>query len=183
MELPDISVWNAGSVHDETTFNAVSYALDFLLNPPECRVDQTSHQSVPTGAATATLIEFQSASVDNDGMWSASTPDYITIQTSGWYELEYAVSWETKQSGDSTNRIIALFLNEEIDISQSYGYAEFVNDASVTPQIWQSYDMFLTEGTKLSLGVFHEFGSTISTWSSGSDKELQTFLRARWASL
>jgi hypothetical protein len=182
MELPDLNMWNAGTAHDQTTFNAVSYALNFLLAPPECRVDQTSAQAIATGVITATPITFDTLVKDNDGMWDSSHPTYLTIQTPGWYEIEWAVCWATKTS-DTTIRIQNLFLNGDYAIDSSYAYNEFVNFSSPTPEIWQSYDMFLNQGDQLSLGVFQGTGASLSTASSGTAKDKQTFLRLRWASL
>lgn len=181
MELPNLSMWDAGTQHDETTFNAVSDVLNFLLAPPECRVDQTSAQSIPTGVTTATAITFDTLVKDTDGMWDSGHPTYITIQTPGWYEIEWAVSWATKTS-DTTIRIQNMFLNGDLDIDSSYAYNEFVNNASPTPDIWQTYDMFLNQGDQLTLGVFQGTGASLST-SSSTAKDHQTFLRVRWASL
>lgn len=182
MELPDISRWNAGAEHDEDMFNDVSYALNFLLEPPECRVDQTSTQAIATGVTTATAVTFQSAAFDTDGMWDVAHPTYITINTPGWYEVEFAVSWATKTT-DTTLRIQSLYLNGDFAINSSICYGEFINDSVTTPQISQSYDMFLSDGDQLSLGLMQNTGSSLSTASSASVKDQLTFLRVRWASL
>lgn len=182
MILPDVSMWNAGTQHDESTFNAVSYAMAFLLNPPECEVNQTAAQTIATGTSTATAVTFDSVTKDNDGMWDAAHPTYITIQTSGWYEVEWAVSWATKSS-DTTIRIQALYLNGSFGISASLAYNEYVNDSVTTPQIWQSFDLYLTNGDTLSLGLMQGTGANLNTASHATTKDLQTFLRVRWASL
>jgi hypothetical protein len=183
MELPDLSGWNAGAEHDEDMFNAVSYAFNFLLDPPECRVNQTSVQSIPTGTTTATAITFQSASVDNDGMWDGAHNTYITIQTPGWYEVEFAVAWATKTT-DTTLRGHGLYVNGAFTFATSvFAYNEIVNDSTTTPQPSMSYDMFLNTGDQLSLGVIQGSGAGLNTASSASVKDQQTFLRIRWASL
>lgn len=182
MELPDISMWNAGSEHDEDSFNAVSYALDFLLEPPEAEINQTATQSIPTGSTTATPVTFHSATKDNDDMWDSATPTYLTVQTPGWYEAEWAVSWAAKT--DETLRSQALYLNGSYAIGAAICYNEFINaTGSNKPQIWQSYDLFLNVGDRVAVGLIQTTGAALSTASSATDPLQQTFLRLRWASL
>lgn len=174
-------MWNAGTQHDETTFNAVSYALNFLLTPPEVEVNQTSAQAIATGTATATPITFDSVTTDTDDMWDPAHPTYVTVQTPGWYECEWAVSWATK--ADTTIRIQPLYINGAFAIANSFGYNVFVNDSGPTPQVRMSYDLFLNIGDQVSLGLMQASGASLSTASSGTLKDQQTFLRLRWASL
>jgi hypothetical protein len=182
VNLPDIGMWNAGKQHDEEMFNAVSYALNFLLEPPEVKVDQTAAQSIPTGITTATAVTLDTVVKDNDGMWDAAHPTYVTVQTSGWYEAEWAASWATKSS-DTTIRIQALYLNGNFAIANSTGYNDYVNDSVTTPEVWMTYDLFLVAGDQVSLGLMQGSGASLNTASSGSLKDQRTFLRLRWASL
>ena len=182
MIVPSVSIWNAGFQHDVVSFQAISDALNFLLDPPECEVNQTTTQSIATGLTTATAVSFNSATTDNDGMWDSAHPTYITIQTPGWYEVEWAVSWATK-STDTTIRTQALYLNQSFGIAAAIAYNDYVNDSGTTPQIWQSYDLFLATGDKLSVGLMQNTGTSLSTASSATLKDQQTFLRVRWASL
>jgi hypothetical protein len=183
MELPNISAWNAGAEHDEDMFNAVSYAINFLLAPPECRVNQTSAQSIANNTTTATAISFNSASIDNDGMWNSGTPTYITIQTPGWYECEFAIAFPT-HAGETLVRGYGLYLNGNLTYgSGTYAYNEFINDQSTNPQPVVTYDMFLNTGDQVMVGVIQGSGVSLSTVSSASIKDQQTFLRVRWASL
>lgn len=180
MELPSLQPWSAGMEHDEDAFNAVTYALNFLLDPPECRVNQTSTQSIPN-VSPVTYLTFNSASKDNDGMWDSGHPTYITIQTSGWYEIEWAVCWATK--ADTTLRAQPLMVNGATALSAGYAYNSYLNTGGTNPQTSWSYDMFLSEGDQLAIGVVQLTGASLSTASSGSIKNQQTFLHVRWASL
>jgi hypothetical protein len=181
MDLPDISAWNAGQEHDEAEFNDLSYALSFLLNPPECVVQQTAVQAIPNGTTTATAVRWDAAVKDNDGMFDASTPTYITIQTPGWYEIEWAVSWGTK--ADATIRIQPLFLNGAYGIGSAIAYNEYGNDSGTTPQVWMVYDTFLNVGDQLAVGLMQSSGANLNTASSATLQDQQTFLHVRWASL
>jgi len=181
MELPTLSQWDAGMEHDEDAFNEVSYALSFLLNPPEIVVKQTAAQSIASGTTNLVAITFDTLTKDNDSMWAAGTPTIVTVQTPGWYEIEYAVSWATKSS-DQTLRGLALCLNGVMPLGNAIGYAEFINDSVTTPQLWQTYDYFFNVGDTVTLGVIQNSGSALSTASSASLLDQQTFLRLRWAS-
>lgn len=182
MNLPDIESWSAGSAHDETTFNAVSDALNFLLNPPEAKVVQTAAQSIPNGTATATPITWSSVVFDNDDMWDSSTPTILTIQTPGWYEVEWALAFAGR--ADALLRSGALYLNGVYSIASAIAYNDFINDGTTaTPEMWLSYDYFFNTGDTVALGALQNSGSSLNTASSSSDALSQTFLRLRWASL
>lgn len=182
MDLPDISMWNAGTEHDEDTFNAIADALKFLLDPPQAEINQTTTQSIATGTTTATPVTFQSATMDNDDMWDVTTPTILTVQTPGWYEAEWAVSWAAKT--DETLRSSSLYLNGSYGIGAAVCYSEFINASGTNkPQIWQSYDLFLNAGDTVAVGLLQSTGAALSTASSASDPLFQTFLRLRWASL
>ena len=182
MNLPDLSVWQAGMEHDETAFNAVSYAINFLLDPPECRIDQTTvATSVANSITTCTAITFQSASLDNDGMWNAATPTYLTIQTPGWYEVEFAMCWATK--ADTTLRMQGLTFNQDLALNSQIALGYYINDGATTPQIRQSYDMFLNTGDKLGLGALQNSGASLNSAPSASIKDQQIYLRVRWSAL
>ncbi len=179
MELPNLAMWNAGAEHDAETFNELSYALSFVLSPPECCVRQTSAQSLAPGGVRA--ISFSGADRDNDGMWDAGTPTLITIQTSGWYELEWAVSFATRS--DSTSRATSIYLNGNLTSDAAYCYYNYFDVSSSTPQLWQTYDLFLNAGDTVHLGASHGSATALNTASSSTLADQQTFLRARWASL
>lgn len=181
MELPDLSAWQAGMEHDEEAFNAVTYALNFLLDPPECRINQTTAQAVANSTTTNTAMTFQSASLDNDGMWDAGHPTYLTIQTPGWYEVEFAMCWATK--ADTTLRTQALTFNGDLALNSGVATAYYINDGAATPQISQSYDMFLNTGDQLGLGALQNSGASLNSAPSASIKDQQIYLRVRWSAL
>jgi hypothetical protein len=180
MILPTLTPWNAGKQTDETLLNSVSYALNFLLAPPEAKVSQTAAQVIATGTTTATAVTFDTLVKDNDGMWNAATPTFLTVQTPGWYEAEWAVSWATK--ADTTIRLQCLYTNGAFAIAKTLCYNDYVNNSGTTPQVWMSYDLFLNAGDTVSLGLMQGSGANLSTASSASLKDQQTFLRLRWAS-
>lgn len=72
--------------------------LDFLLTPKKCAVYQTSSQSLTT-SGTAYAISWDAEHYDNDGMWSASAPTRITIQTDGLYHFDAVVAFGSNASG------------------------------------------------------------------------------------
>ncbi len=184
MDLPNIALWNAGAEHDADTFNDLSDAQRFLLNPPEVCVRQTVAQSIPVGLTNATALTFDTKERDNEDpvSWDAATPTYITIQTPGWYEIEWAVSWATR--ADNTLRLSSPYLNGVMGRAvNSVALSSYLDVGATTPQIWQTYDAFLNVGDKVSLGVCHASATALSTASSPTLSDQQTFLRVRWASL
>lgn len=182
MQLPNVQQWNSGMIHDEVLFNDLQYAMTFLLSPPEAEIHQTAAQSIPNGTTTGTPITFDSVTKDNDGMWNASAPTRLTINTTGWYELEWAVHWAAVS--DDTIRIQAVSLNGALAIGSLIGYYDHVNaSGTATPEVRVCYDYFLNAGDYIQLAVMQGTGSSLSTASSGTVATDQTFLRARWSSM
>lgn len=179
--VPDSNLWNAGMLTDEQLFDSLSYALNFLLSPPEVVVVQTTAQAIASNGGTATFITFQSSTRDTDGMWNAGTPNLVTVQTPGWYEAEWAVIWASK--ADTTSRVQSISVNGNTDVNFMMPYADYVNvSGGVTPEVWMNYDLFLNAGDTVSLAVNQTSGASLSTASASGDATAQTFLRLRWAS-
>ena len=177
VNLPNLTPWYAGVELDEEAMNALSYAQAFLLSPPEVEVKQTSAQSISTGSTTATLITWSSETKDTDTMWSSGTN--VTVHTTGWYEVEWAVKWATK--ADNTGRWAGIALNGDVQATNLLGISDYVNDSGTAPEIRGCYDIYLTSGDYIGLAVMQASGASLSTGSSSANNS-QTMLRARWSS-
>lgn len=83
----------SGAVISKTTFGDVVKAdLDFLANPPACRVFNNANQSVTD--ATETTVTFNSERFDTDSMHSTVTnTGRITFNTAGLYVLAFCGLW------------------------------------------------------------------------------------------
>lgn len=180
MDLPNIPQWNAGDEPDEESLNAISYALDFVLNPPEAHIRQSTGQTQGTGTTTPSPVIFQVEAIDNDGMVNiASDPTAITVNTPGWYELEYGVHWNARD--DTTIRMMGIALNGESALANWIGYIDHV-DKGASPLVRGTYDVFLNAGDYIQLVIAHGSSTSLTTATVGS-ANYQTYLRARWASL
>lgn len=186
MDLPNVEKWNAGTMLDEELLNELAYAQRMLFDPAEVHITQTIPQSIPNGTTTGTLIDFDYVLKSNDDMLGDPDGpwDFVTVQTSGWYEASFGVVWAAK--ADTTLRGHFLILNGATAQTSGIGYADHVNDSTVvgnTPQTWYNYDLFLNAGDTISLGVIQSSGSALSTGSEFAQPLSQTFLHLRWASL
>lgn len=91
---PTIPTFTDGLVVHQADLNALASNLTNLYNynqagfvsqRPCVIAKQTTGQSIPNN--TNTLINFQSAAINTDNMWTASVPNQITIQHAGIYLL------------------------------------------------------------------------------------------------
>lgn len=89
---PTIPTFTDGQIVHATDLNALGSNITNLFNynqagfqsqRPCVIATQTTGQSIPVGANT--LINFQSAAVNTDNMWTASVANQITIQHAGIY--------------------------------------------------------------------------------------------------
>lgn len=105
-----------GTTISKTTFGDVVKAdLDFLANPPACRVYHNAAQSIPN--VTGTLLAFNSERYDTDTMHDTVTNNSrITIKTAGLYVVTLNFTWPTNGTGE---RRASIFLNGATQIAFS----------------------------------------------------------------
>jgi hypothetical protein len=89
---PAIPSFTDGTVVNASNLNALAANLtnlynynqaSFISQRPAVQTKQTTGQSIPV--TTDTLVNFQSATINTDNMWTASVPNTITIQHAGIY--------------------------------------------------------------------------------------------------
>lgn len=96
MSIPTIPSMPAGHIATVSDMNALSAACTFLLTKPMAKVrDTAGGVNFTTSGA---VITYTTVDFDTDGMWSAGSPNRLTIQTPGWYKLRYMVN----QNGSSS---------------------------------------------------------------------------------
>jgi hypothetical protein len=89
MTIPTIPTMPAGYIAQAADMNNLAYAVQFLLGKPISRVyDTTGTQAITTASV---LVTWGAASFDPDGMWSSGTPTVLTVQTPGFYNMDYCV--------------------------------------------------------------------------------------------
>jgi hypothetical protein len=65
--------------------NAIVDNVEFAVDPTyaQCVLRLNAYKAIATG--TYTLVNWDAATVDNEGMWSSATPGVATIRTAGLY--------------------------------------------------------------------------------------------------
>lgn len=108
MPYTSLTTVASGNVIDPAWGNLVDSNLDFLANPPACRVYSSgsfSHAS----SGSAQPITFNSERYDTDSMHSTSVnTDRVTFTTAGLYLVEGGVQWDANATGV---RYLAIRLN------------------------------------------------------------------------
>lgn len=89
MTIPTIPTLPAGYIVTATDMNNLASAATFLLTKPIARVhDGAGSTAIGT---SNTYIPFNTKDFDTDGMWSSGSPTLLTIQTPGFYKVEYMI--------------------------------------------------------------------------------------------
>ena len=104
----------SGAVISKTTFGDVVKAdLDYLANPPACRVYRSGTQSIPN--TTRTAVTFDSERYDTNNMHSTSVnTNRITVNTAGLYMISGHVGFSTSTVGF---RIAYIIVNGTLQIA------------------------------------------------------------------
>lgn len=87
MALPVLPVMPAGYIAQQADLDNIGYGVIFMMTKPMTRIhDGAGGQSlVPAG----TVVQFSVADYDTDGMWNSGSPTQLTVQTPGFYKLDY----------------------------------------------------------------------------------------------
>ena len=89
MTIPTIPAMPAGYVVQAADLNNLAYAAQFLLTKPATRVhDGVGGQALVT---TGTAIQYSVADFDTDSMWSSGSPTQLTVQTPGFFKIDYMI--------------------------------------------------------------------------------------------
>jgi hypothetical protein len=188
MVAPGVSVgsfaattWRPGTPVTAASWNTEGAILQWLLDPPEVILRNTTPQSIAHGTTTA--VGFQTVVKDNyanfDGAsphWVVGTPTRAIVQVPGWYEFEISQAWAG--ATDTTRRISFLrvdgagALRGRIDRKNC-------NSCSATAREYRSqYDMFLNAGSYVELMLHQDSGVAVSTATGPPYTELSM----RWVS-
>lgn len=98
-----------GVLAHAASFNAMSTGINNLSTyalgavPPRAyvptvRLQRTNAQTFTTG--TNTPVQWDTVNVNNDNMFTLSSPTVINIQTAGSYALDVEFGWSTSSAGD-----------------------------------------------------------------------------------
>lgn len=100
MTIPTIpSSLPAGYVVTANDMNNLGAACTFLMTRPIARVhDAAGTQTIGTSVVA---VQFNTKDFDTDGMWSSGANTRLTVQTPGFYKVEYWI--DLMGSSSSTN--------------------------------------------------------------------------------
>lgn len=184
MQLPRTEPWLAGSTQpSEVEFNELEYAFQFLLRPPQCIIYQTTVQNIASGASVAAtnmtaLVDTESeVSSGVTKMWDSVNNNRITVQTPGWYEVEYATAWITGGGGDRRARWVS------INNSGFAGEYDEIASAAIPNEGRNMIEWFFNTGDYMTLGLTQASGSARDTQVTGFPWNRRCYLRAKWVSL
>jgi hypothetical protein len=154
MPYTSIPTVASGNVIDPAWGNLVDTNLDFLANPPSCRVTKAALQTITT--ATATAILFDTERYDTDGMHSTSSnTSRITFTTAGLYTVGGNIRWQASSTG---TREIYIRLNGTTAI----GYA-LTDIDSIIQQIQQVTTIYkFAAADYVELMVQHSNGADLN---------------------
>lgn len=98
--VPFLRTWVDGEEPTWDELAGINTAIDFLMNPPMCKVRQTVIQSIPSGAVTP--IQFDTEDIDTDNMFSDAANTKITPKTPGIYRGWWSSSWGDNSTAGTT---------------------------------------------------------------------------------
>jgi hypothetical protein len=152
--VPAPRTWAASDL-TTTIFNGttgIKGPLDFLLNPPRCRLYQTATTSMPSGTATAIL--FDTEEDDTDSMHSTSTnTSRIVCNAAGLYQVIATLGF----AGNATGY-------RRVDLRKNGGPTPF---ATVSVQAASSLSSAVQVVAKVPLAV-GDYVEMYGTQNSGS---------------
>lgn len=119
---------------------------------PMCLVKAVDAGGVPN--STDTVIQFQTAAQDTDGMYSSTSPTQLTVQTTGWYRVVLQVHWDTTTTGRRACKIMVNGIDPgsnaiasdardlgtpgEGTLTSCEGLAHLAAGATIYGNVWQS---------------------------------------------
>lgn len=147
--------------------NSVKAALDFLANPPACRLYHGTTQNVANGADT--VMTFNSERFDTDAMHDAGSPTRITFNTAGLYVVGGWVSYASDTDFQFYRTQIRLngatLIGEQ---TASHTYAGSIGADSLLTLIWKfaaaDYIELLTTQVNASAGTLASAPEFWATW-------------------
>ena len=173
--LPTVSSWVAAQKITATKLNAIHTYVDFLYDPPRCRVYNSAGESCADG--TAKLLSFDTEDYDTDTMHSAGNPSRVTANLDGDYRIEFYVKLPS-----ATYSAIDLNLRKNAAGASGGGTSLFTHETTAGSgnaiSVWHSIDLFLTSGDYVEIFCTQTSGaSRTTTAGNGATGMALTWLR------
>jgi hypothetical protein len=158
----------AGQVYTAAAHNVIVDDLNFLYQPPMCRVYRSTDL---TGYTSDAAITWSAEDWDTDGMFSSGTT--VTIQTTGLYLLVFA----GRAGGNAT---VTRILPRIKSGGSTIGEADAVVQAGVTGGFAVSCIRKLTASTQLTCAVLFGGGSNYFIDGASPPSNEETSLAVMW---
>jgi len=165
-----------GTTISKTTFGDVVKAdLDFLANPPACRVyNSAATTSIPNNAATT--LTFDSERFDTDSMHSTVTnTSRITVNTAGLYVVNAQVFFAGNGTGE---RYVAINVNGATTIVR----VQQVTNTTTGPWRAQAITLWKAAATNyFEVSVFQNSGAALNIQGGSAGDGIE--FMAHWVGL
>jgi len=166
-----VTTFTAGSVLTAAQLNVASTAVNNLVVPAMVKVYRSTNLSSYTNQAAISWSASDTTS-DNDGMWNASTPTYVTVQTTGLYLIGFvsyvtATATVTRVRGGILKNGSAVLEMENTGTSTD----AFINVSGL---------LYLTSGDQIGARVTFTGGSAYILGGNASETNGQTRLTLSW---
>jgi hypothetical protein len=116
---------------------------------PMCLVQAADVGGCPPNVDT--VVQFQTGVQDTDGMYSATSPTQLTVQTTGWYRIVLQIKWDTTAGGRRACKIMVNGYNPGVNsiasdardlgpqtLDACEGFAHLPAFSTIYANIWQS---------------------------------------------
>lgn len=175
---PAIPTFTDGTIVHATDLNALASNLTNLYNynqasftsqRPCVIAKQTTGQAI--ASATFSTVNFQTALINTDNMWTASVPSQITIQHAGIYYIFSQLRWPVMTPFTSSWAVDGYILANGTAFGNSVtGKSEIPTPNSIGSTISATTIANLAAGATLFLGAQQTTGSsrTLDTGVGGS---------------
>lgn len=159
------AVWNVPYISDGSTWSQLAFAYEIagLANAINDLTEKTRRMGCQvaspagsTGPGNIGLMTFTTAYSDADGMWSAATPDHVTIPAAGIWAATFNLDLTAGFAGAGA---VDLLLNGT-DVS-SMGADFNTGSPSAT------FSLTLAAGTRVGARLFINTASPVVSWSRG----------------
>lgn len=199
LELPNTRAWLAGQAPTADMMNSIQDAFEFLNEPPECHVVRASSTVQTIPSATWTRVIFDTALADSCArvgapMWNSSDPTKLSIQISGWYEIEISVPWVEYGGTDNKRRLHLITQNVNTGVGPTAANSmirpEMPDYVHLDHMFKAEVPLFLNKGDYIHLWVYNEHTSSVPMGTfpslpagSGEMYSRRAGLHMKWVSL
>lgn len=167
MNIPSQQSFVAGNILTAAQLNDdVRDAINFLLDPPACKIRLTADVSRSSQASFNTDISMTTEIWDNDNIHSGGAPTLLTIVTPGRYEVTAQAAITANTTG-----------TRGVGINKNAVLEDFIRNRASETGTWSgslTVELDLIVGDDLSLCTFQNSGGALDVIASG------TSLSCRW---